>query len=381
MFKKVTDILIILIFTAAISMPLIYSDKAGGKRSDTENRMLAPFPAIFTNEGGITPNINHGLRDWISDNAGFRSEARNLKALIDVRVFKTSPNSMVHIGKNGWLFYKGNENVEIGKGEYYYNEEQLKNTLTNIERIYNYITSQGIEMVFVLVPSKASVYPEYISGGNYTVQDTLIDQCADYFSANSSIPFINLKDTLIEGKAERLVYYRTDTHWNDEGEYLGYTILINSLNKLGLIKTQPVAINLAPQKRLGGLSNMLGINADIFQEPYLASTIPSPNAIQVKSGAHYEKMVRLLNDQVEASWYRYFENESAEELRALVLSDSCFVFGNASALLAEHFSSLDLMNFRMATPEIIAESNPDLIIFEITERFMFILSDPNYLSH
>jgi len=380
LFRKIIDLTTIIIFITAISLPLIFSDKKGGKPSEIEKRTLAPFPTIITEEGFIAPNINHGLRNWINDNAGFRIESKNISAYLEIRLFNMSQGRAVHIGKNGWYFYGGSHNIDIGKGDYFFSTVKLEKTLTNMERIYDFITNQGIAMVFVLVPSKASIYPEYIKGGDFVVQKTLIDQCTEYFSANSEMPIINLKDTLVDAKEVTPVYFRTDTHWNHEGEYVSYVKLIHELNQLGLIQSNVIAVTRKPSKRLGDLSAMMGLTTNAFAEPFSAIEIVSPQATMIESGEHYDQIVKTLGGNPKKAGYIYFENNNTEKKNALVLTDSFFMVGNMTRLLAEHVSSLDRMNLNAATPEIIAAIDPDFIILEITERSIYRLSNPDYLS-
>ncbi|HNR01473.1 MAG TPA: hypothetical protein PKK59_02970 [Anaerolineaceae bacterium] len=380
--KKSFQISIIILFSSLISIPLIFSDKVGGKHSAAENRTLASFPVLLTENGTLNSHISLAFTNWIDDNAGFRTEARTINTVIDTQLFKTSTNPKVHIGKNGWYFYKEDNNIEIGKGEYLFSDDQLDNFLDNIERINRLITNQNIELVFVFAPSKVSVYPEYLSGAEFSVQYTLIDQCADYLSNHSTINFINLKEILVEEKKNQPVYFRTDTHWNPEGQFVGYKFIINELNEFGIINTEPVNIYKTPETGLKDLSDMLGLNAKPFMESYQALNIISPGAHLVESGAEYEKIVQLLGDQFEISWYQHFENESVEEMKALVLADSFFRLGYMPALLAEHFSSLDVIRYFIATPSIISESKPDVIIIGISERYIptLFLLNPNYLN-
>jgi len=235
-------------------------------------------------------------------------------------------------------------------------------------------------MVFILVPSKASIYPEYLKGGDFVVQKTLIDQCTEYFSANSEIPIINLKDTLVDAKEVAPVYYRTDTHWNHEGEFSSYVKLIHELNQLGLIQSNVISVTRKPAKRLGDLSAMMGLTSNAFAEPFSAIEIVTPQATMVESGEHYDQIVNIIGGDPKKAGYIYFENNNVEIKRALVLSDSFFVVGNMTRLLAEHVSALDRINLNAATPEIIAAIDPDFIILEITERSIYRLSNPDYLS-
>lgn len=379
MFKKLNEVFIIAIFAIAITLPLVFADKAGGGRSNTENRYYAKFPSIITADGKLARGISAGFDSWITDNAGFRSQAQFIRAAIDTQIFKVSPNQKVQLGKDGWYFYTGDKNLEIGKGEYFLAEKDLKSVLRKLQGAQKFLTERGIEFIFIVIPSKASVYPEYISGGQYSVQDTLIDDLADYLSENSTINIINLKDSLVEAKKSQLVYFKTDTHWNYDGQYIGYKNIIDELNRLGMIDSKPVSVASYQTDALYGLSSMAGKTISEDNEPVTGYQPASPKAMRLESGPHYQRMVGLSGYEVEKTWYQYYQNDAVEDKKALVFSDSFFVVGDMRPLLAEHFSEVDFLNFRNANREIILESQPDLVIFELSERFLYVLTDPNYL--
>ncbi len=46
-----------------------------------------------------------------------------------------SPSSLVHIGKGGWYFYTGDNNLEIGMGTYSLTPELLEQIRVTQERI------------------------------------------------------------------------------------------------------------------------------------------------------------------------------------------------------------------------------------------------------
>jgi len=45
---------------------------------------------------------------------------------------------------------------------------------------------------------------------------------------NPEIQLIDVRRELIEAKKNQQVYYKTDTHWNQRGAFVGYSKIINS---------------------------------------------------------------------------------------------------------------------------------------------------------
>ena len=184
---KINNTLIVMVFLSAITLPLVFSDKAGGKVSVTENRYLATFPAILTADMRLVPGFTQGLESWINDNAGGRILSQKIRANIDYHIFHASPSSLVHIGEDGWFFYTGDNDLEIAMGNYPVTQEMLENIKDSQVKIQKALNSRGIQYVIVFTPSKGSVYPEYL-GGKFAVRETVIDIVSDYLRKNTTIP-------------------------------------------------------------------------------------------------------------------------------------------------------------------------------------------------
>jgi alginate O-acetyltransferase complex protein AlgJ len=375
MTTRINNILIVIVFLSAIILPLAFSDKAGGKISVTENRYLATFPAILTKDMDLAPGFTKGLESWINDNAGGRTLSQKIRANIDYHVFHASPTNLLHIGEDGWLFFTGDNDLEIATGNYPITQEMLENIKDSQVKIQKALNSRGIQYVIVLTPSKGSVYPEYL-GGKFAVRETVIDIVTDYLRKNTTIPIINTKDDLLRAKATEQVYFKTDTHWNEAGAYVGYSAVINGLKQYGMIHSDPIRIVTYPSTSKGGFSALMGDVNLLPAEPFEATQIISPSAVRVGGGDYYNQMQELINqdnvDNVIAGYYS-FQNEEAEKKRVLVYGDSFFGGWNLTQLLAENFSNLDFVWSNAIRGNVVDQSKPDIVILEKTERYIYLL--------
>ena len=363
--KKIYNYLILIVFILSILIPLSFSDFKGGQISETEKRTLAQFPKIFTNDLKLATGIRSGLENWINDNIGFRSKINRIKAIGEFHLFHISPTPLVHVGKNGWLFYTGDNNIEIGTGNYKLSHNQLESIKNNQVDIQQALKKRGIEYVIVFPPSKASIYPEYIRG-NYSVGETLVDVVTNYLQENTTIPVINLKPDLLNAKNSKLVYFKTDTHWNYEGSYIGYCSIIDKLNFEGILHSMPVKTSYYPSKFTGDLSLML--NVGLPPEPFTATKVINANAILIKEGHRYDQLSKLLELNNVKNELISYQNSTTEEPTALIYRDSFFTFMNK--YLAENFSAVDFVWSYNITADIVDFVKPDIVIFEITERLI-----------
>ncbi len=369
-FKKI----VIIAFLAVLILPVFAADKVGGAVSQNENRYLAKFPPIFNENNKISPGLKNGFEAWLKDNLVGREQAQRINAFIGLNVFSVSPSPLVHIGKEGWYFFTGDHNLEIGLGTEMLSNDQLMAIRTNQEAIQRSLKEQGIDYVLVLVPSKASVYPEYIGSGDFQVGTTLIDQVTAYLQENTTIPVINVKPPLIDAKNEQDVYFRTDTHWNNTGAYIAYKTIIGKLNNFGMIKSQPISQTTEPAIHYGDLSFMMGHPGLIPPEPFETTIIQNPQASLVNDSKKVSQITKLLADKEIKGDYIFYSNPSAQK-SALILGDSFFIAWKIPDLFAENFAEMNFILTYIFSTDIVQAINPDIVILERTERYIYQIAN------
>lgn len=369
-------VLVVIAFLAVLIFPVVESDKVGGALSPNENRYLAKFPTVINEKNQIADGLKNGFESWLKDNLAGRAQAQRTKAFIELKVLKSSPSPLVHIGEEGWYFYTNDHNLEIGQGTYLLSNEELESIAINQVRIQRALKKQGIDYVLVLVPSKASVYAEYINGGRYQVGTTLIDQVTTYLQENTTVPVINLKPDLIKAKMEQDVYFRTETHWNHAGAYIGYEAIIRRLNELGMIQSQPASITTTPATFRGEFSAMMGYPGLLPPEQYRATVIQNPQASLVSDHEKVNQVATLIADNDIVGEYFSYSNPSAEK-SALILGDSFFSnWWKILDLFAENFAEMNFIRTDIFSNDVIQAINPDIVILERTERYTYSLANP-----
>jgi len=369
-----SKVLIVIAFLAVLILPVIASDKVGGAASPNENRYLAKFPTIIVEKNKIAPGLKSGFEAWLKDNLAAREDAQRIKAYIDLRLFDSSPSPLVHIGDDGWYFYTNDRDLEIGQGTHLLSNEELEAVRQNQVAIQTSLKEQGIDYVLALIPSKSSVYPEFIKGGRYNIGTTLIDQVTTYLQENTTIPVINVKPDLINAKNKQDVYFRTETHWNHAGAYIGYKAIINRLNELGMVHTQPVSISTEPATHNGEFSAMMGYPGLLPPEPFLATVIQNPQATLVNDSEKVNQVKKTIANYDIVGEYFSYSNPSAEK-SALILGDSFFFTWKIPDLFAENFAEMDFIRTDIFANEIVQTINPDIVIFERTERYIYSLAN------
>lgn len=365
-----------MIFLFSLALPIAFTSLTGGDYSKEEKRILAPKPTFFTTEGKLNPTIGSEMKNWFQDHIGFRSAFVKINALVKLNFFHQSPSNQVHIGKEGWFYYTQDENLEIAVGNYGLTQKTLDQILTNHLKIQEKLAERGIEYVIILPTSKVSIYPEYMRYGDGKLRQTPVDIVADYLEENSDLKVVRLKETLLEAKKTKQVYFKTDTHWTQAGAYAAYCEIVHKMNEWGLCSDEPVKVSYEESQYIGEFGDMLGI--DLPPEPTWNTVLESQNALEDTSSDHYELFCEILNEEnIKTPCYLY-TNSSVEGPIVTMYGDSMFGGDwNARELLAEHFSEFIYIWDRSIRDDILDEFPPDIVIYELTERYINVFPSTN----
>ncbi len=371
-----TKQIIAICFLGILFLPILFMNRVPNKVSELEKRHLAAFPALYTNGGGIAPGIRGAFETWLNDNIGFRDLFVSTYGNIQYNVFGRSPNSTVQLGRDGWMYYTKDRNLQIASGEYVLSSKELETIFKQQLQIYDKLKKQGIEYVLVLPTSKVSIYPEYIRSGDYHVRETPVDQLAQYIQEHSDIRVIPLKKALLDAKNEGQVFFKTDTHWTEFGAYMGYCEIIRKLGDFGMLSDAPEEVTFKPFEYQGEMGGLMGNSKLVPPEKTTKSIITANDAHRVEEGELYQSFWAILGQyQVKTPCYLY-ENDSKTNT-LLMYGDSMFGSWNATELLAEHFNHMAYVWGGDIQQEYIDLLKPKIVIFELTERYLNQLANRN----
>lgn len=373
--KHMVKVIIAVELLLIIMIPLFCFNWKQGKTSKSENRVLAKFPTLFDEEGELSETLPDDLENWFEDNLGFRDSFLNISSFINYNIFHRSTSEKVELGKDGWLYYTWDNNLKLASDEYPdFDEECLKQYCDAQIATQRRLAEQGIEYVLVLPPSKASIYPEYIDSGDYSVRKTAADLFADYMEEHSDVKVVRLKDTLLEEKlkTDELLYFKTDTHWNVYGWYVGYKKIISDLNAWGILNGNELKVEFYPNgSRIGDLSRMMGpvkLNGGYLNESVMDWRFTDAKAYVVNDGAEYERIAELAEGEgIVQGHYSVYRNDAVEDKNVLIYGDS-MIGGCLLPALAENFSDLVFCWTYTFNQEMIDAVKPDVIIEDISER-------------
>lgn len=232
--KKYFHSLFILLFVAACLIPAA-GLAVNGPSPAAGNETPVRAPSLTRPDGSFNVEFLSDAADWFSRSFGFRREMITLDSGLKAGLFRTSPQSLVALGKGDWLYYA--ETLDDYTGADSLTPRQAWCIARSLRLAQDYVQSQGAAFAFTIAPNKASIYPEYLpdglrpAGTEYSapVVEALEEQGVHYADL-----FAPLRAQKADLEAERGPYYdplyfTTDSHWTSFGAALGHDVLLDSL--------------------------------------------------------------------------------------------------------------------------------------------------------
>ncbi len=255
----------IALFLAAISLPFIQMQFRFYREFDNlENRELAELPSL---QKVGTGQFANQLNAYLKDRFGFRPDLIRWNCLLRMRLLGTSPIPIVIPGRDSWLFYWA-EAVPDGNtlndylGTIPLSEDELAELRQRLEANREAFSQRSIPYLVVIAPNKMTVYGEYLLERRRTKRRaTRLDQLREALGRGSPLPVLDLSDVLVSARSQWPLYYKTDSHWNRFGAYLGYREIIRKLGErlsgLDPAGVVPGGVRLSGPKQGGDLAQML----------------------------------------------------------------------------------------------------------------------------
>ncbi|UWX05096.1 hypothetical protein JBF11_06355 [Taurinivorans muris] len=364
--KKFLFSCLICVFIFAFSTAFYFNDETIIK---SENRMVTAFPKLP--EKFSTSKIKHfftQLSQFYNDNFPNREKIiLTLTTLIpSVKTENLSIDTVIS-GKEDWLFLGNNYNNTIDKltGKlYYHDSDNKKYDVTKRYDFYKNIAEKVLahskEVFFLIAPDKSTVYPEFLP-------ETIIPAPKpfhEFLTQKMQRENLNVyypRQDLLQNKEKALLYYVTDSHWNNYGAFIAFIRLISRLDPALPEMIKEEDFRFKPLKSTAGdlisLGNFLFKDKDYkdtFQVSYKNMPMETPKAEQtenkqngliqtVNPEALTDKTVWIIGDSFSTALRPYFS----------------FFFKNV------YFIHKDTFN---ASPAGFTDIQADFAVYECVER-------------
>lgn len=308
----------------------------------------------------------------------------NVEKYINYGIYKIFNKSLeqdkVISGKNKFLFLGNNYDNVLHKtnGIFKIKQEDLEKYAQQLEDLQNWYKNQNIKLIIAIAPNKHSIYKENLPNWMQTNEKTLTDNIVEFLQ-EKNIEILDLRSFLRTEKKQDLLYYKSDTHWNELGASLAYEKLINFLNKSQNLNITIPDFSLKKVSRSGGdLSNFLKINTLLrknyerrfdfnFKENFeICKGQIDPNSLELA------KCTKTNN--LSLNYNQFMINSTAKNNYKLLLLGDSFTTAPAplynatfKEVLKWHWGTINgskLANF-------IGKNEPDIVIYQLVERSLY----------
>lgn len=349
------NILIIIIFIGMITLPQVFSYILDEDKNIVvlENRPLSEKPELKLETIKQYPTE---FENYYNDHVPFRAKLTNLWANINHKIFNTTiDNKDVIIGKDGWLFYRGEEgqSVEQIQAIEKYSIDDKIQILNNLQISVNKFNDMGIQTFIFIVPNKENIYREYLPDTIPIKNDvSFAEDLITYIRNNSKLNVVYPKQELLNAKQNYQIYKKSDTHWNDVGAFIGTIALQKAIDPNFIYDTNNIEVAELDEKDNRDLAQMASLE-DIYD-----------NKVVVKD--FYPEIEYTVSDRF---LYEEYISNSENDKTILIIGDS---FRES---MRPYFSKLYKRVCYMHRDKyywnanLVEEINPDIIIIQAIERY------------
>jgi hypothetical protein len=334
----------------------------------TEKRILAPFPTFQF------PHIQTYIRQfdqYYKENFGWRNALFYQYNRLKYNLMEVSslPEKVV-VGKHGW-FYPGNSFAHIAdqhRGCWPIKETTLEIIAQRLTDHQRKLARQGTKLYILIAPDSYTIYPEYLPDYlQCSTGPSNFDRLKQYLVQQTTIPLVDVREALCTAKASKLVYSQTDSHWNQ------YGALIASLSLIGRVRQDFPRIPMARpadytvraiQGEGGDLVTMLALNREIRDSINYA--IRPPKRLLAS------QQESIPNNEMHLPSQRFVSMNY--QLPKLLLVGDSFSY-SMNPFITGYFRESYLVRSNVLKPDLIRQERPDVVVFEIVERNLDLLTN------
>ena len=222
--RKLTILFIVLFFTAC-TLPTAGMIMFGPSEAAV-NEVKVSAPKLKNWDGTWNTGYLGDLSDYLDKGFALRLACITGWDTICAKVFRTSANSDVILGPNGWLFYRTSADTYAGAD--ILSDRETWCCARCLYLMQEYADSCGAQFLFVSPQGKETLYPEQMPGyvtvlteSNRVRLETLLDAMGVHW-CDLYTPFVQSGEQL---------YWSWDSHWNGKGAALAADCILGALGR------------------------------------------------------------------------------------------------------------------------------------------------------
>ncbi|MCB9890658.1 MAG: hypothetical protein H6832_17090 [Planctomycetes bacterium] len=240
--NRIYDIVTVVLFVAAICVPVCVSMLGSAPLQTSEKRELAAAPRMPRTYGEIEA-FPRAFEAWFDDRFGLRQDLVSWHNSVRYRLLGVGDDQVI-VGKDGWLFYA--ESARTWRQEArLYTSSELAFWARTIKERREFLARRGIAYLFFAAPAKTTIYPDYLPDRIRPARrPRRLEQLDAYFRAANELSWLDTTSALRDQRerldsevtsrdaSRRLNYWPLDTHWNHLGAFSAYSAVMTRLVQL-----------------------------------------------------------------------------------------------------------------------------------------------------
>lgn len=191
-----------------------------GLSEASANEVLSQPPKWEDKKGNWNDAYLQDAAAWYNDHFYLRQELVSTQRLLTGKVFGTSGEDSVILGKDGWLFY--GSTLEDFTGTTGLTERDIYAMARNL-----FLMSQEKTLIFLVAPNKNSLYPQYMPDFGVQAEKTTGELLQEQLRQLG----VNFVDIYGAFQKEPVLYYATDSHWTPKGAALAADLINQAAGK------------------------------------------------------------------------------------------------------------------------------------------------------
>jgi len=362
---KIWNIIYLILVFLILTYPI---KKIDNKEIDTkENRKLNKKSQLFL---GNKINLNFGkeTEDWLSDHFYKRELIIRKNSKLNEIIKNRIENDAAFLGKEDWIFYKGNNSILNYQNINLFSKEelnQIKDVLVSRKR---YFDSKKAKYYTIIIPDKNKIYgdkyyPKYIKKMNSIGRAKQLQLYLESLNIKGLF-IIYPYESLLHESEKTLTYWKNDTHWNTYGAYIGYLKLINEI-----------------KKDFPDIQEVKETDINISEAPFLGPDLLKLLSMDIEKGLEKYKNVLYKTVSLKKENFDYIKNDgkygingiitkSNKKYKVLVFRDSFTIsmvpyisqtFGEVNYIWSHNLNEYEIL---------INNYKPDIVIYESVERYI-----------
>ena len=325
-----------------------------------EKRNPTPLPTLQQTELNNYPSA---MEEYFRDHLPLRHQIIRLNAALDYKLFGSTTSRKITLGKEGWLFFKDHDtvnNLADYQGILPLDDALVQQTAAALQAIGTQQSAARRTTVLYMPPNKETVYGEYLPDG--IPQLNAVSRCDQLYAQlagqTGTVLLVDPKPLLMQtAQQDKTLYYKTDTHWNGRGAYLGLQPLLDALQ-----------VDYAPYDP-----------ADFVPDEGTSGDLAALGALDLPAEQGYLRKwpAELAVSSTTDGFAVVYHSNAADPRRVLVMGDS-FRYATET-ILPYYFTEVIFVPLQQSAAATIEAYDPDVVILQQVERNLDTL--PYYLNN